>query len=75
MEQQLTSVGQYSALENTVFFEDGTIHNFRGELLTRLTVEECYKQLQHWANFKGFITLNEEIIVPGFVRESVEEKQ
>lgn len=72
MGQPLIAVGKYNAIENSVFFEDGTTHQFRGELLSLLSVKERYEEIQRWAKFKGVINTDEEIVVPGFAHETKE---
>lgn len=74
MEQQLKAVGTYNNIENSINFINGSSHAFRGLLLTQLTVEERHFAIQKWAKFKKLVGSNEEIIVPGFVRETEEKK-
>lgn len=75
MEQQrLKAVGTYSNIENSIFFYDGSMHVFRGELLMHLTPEKRHSELQKWARFKKFVSIDEEILVPGFPRETEEKK-
>lgn len=75
MEQRLKAVGTYSDIENSISFNDGSKHVFRGELLTHLTPEKRHFELQKWAKFKKYLSINEEILVPGFPRETEEKKR
>lgn len=63
---ELSSVGSYSPLNKTVFFDNGKKHTFRGDLLLKKSPRETFELVNQWARFKGFISDNENILVPNF---------